>query len=106
MVQVFAFDVELGPPKLLAEIVQAGDWRRTTGIACPQTDILVPKGRVSLRCSEGRLQFVNSLVQNFRDKRTAKGPVVSRASRRKLKEFLVHAGPLLLRHAWPSYVAC
>jgi hypothetical protein len=103
VVEVFAFDVELSPPELVAEIVQAGEGRRTARVTCHQTHILVPEGGISLRCRKGRLQLGDGLVQNFRDKRTAKGPVISLVSRWKLKEFLVHAGPLLLRHVWLSW---
>src|SRR5437867_372738 len=104
MVEVFAFDVELRPPKLLAEILQVSEGRRTAGVAGHHTHILIPKGGISLRCREGRLQLSDGLVQNFWDKGAAKGPIIALVSRCKLKEFSVHTAcrPLLLRNVSPS----
>src|SRR5438128_2295047 len=99
MIEVFAFHIDLGAAELLAEVVQRGERRGTTGVARHQGHILVPKGYISLRGSKGRGELVDGLVQNFRNKGSTEGAIIALTSRRELKEFLVHAvrGPSLVR---------
>src|SRR5215471_20489677 len=98
MIEVFAFHIDLGAAKLLAQVVQMGKWRGTAGVAHHEGHILVPKGRISLRGGKGHGEFVDSLVQNFWNKGPTEGAIIPLTSRWELKEFLVHAvrGPSLI----------
>ena len=85
VVQVFALDVYLRATQVLAQILQVGQRRGPAGIARHQVNIGVPEGPVGLGVVEGRRQFADGLVEDFRDEGAAKLPIIALAAGGKLE---------------------
>ena len=71
VVEVFAFDVDLGPAEMAGQIFGKGQRRGPAGVGGHELQVLLPEGRIILASREFCFQFLKGLMEHLRDVRPA-----------------------------------